>query len=95
VHIGVTFALNRDAARDFQKFTGEHVGTYLAIVLDGEMIACPLIMSAVPGKGVILGGGEEPDRLERARRLAAVLNAKPLPFSVKSTEARVRPLPSR
>lgn len=41
---------DRDA---FREWTGAHVGEVLLIVLNGEVVAAPLIKSAIPGTGII------------------------------------------
>jgi len=51
----VAFVLTPAAGQKFQKFTGEHIGAPLAIVLDNLVITDPIIEDAIPDRGVIRG----------------------------------------
>jgi preprotein translocase subunit SecD len=84
----VTFALKGQAAKDFENFTRANVRAYLAVVLDGQMISCPIIKSTIPGEGVIEGGFDRPGGLEEARDLSILLNAGALPFDLEYVENR-------
>ncbi len=84
----VTFELKPDAARVFEAFTRSHVKHYLAIVLDGKMITCPVIKSTIRQEGVIEGGFDKPGGLEEARDLSILLNAGALPFDLEYVENR-------
>jgi len=88
----VAFALQGKAATDFENFTRANVRAYLAIILDGEMISCPIIHTAIPrGEGVIEGGFDpstNPHGLEDARDLSILLNAGALPFDLEYVENR-------
>ncbi len=84
----VTFELQSDAARVFEDFTRSHVKHYLAIVLDGKMITCPIIRSTISQEGVIEGGFDKPGGLEEARDLSILLNAGALPFDLEYIENR-------
>jgi protein-export membrane protein SecD len=84
----VTFALQGDARKDMETFTRGNVRAYLAVVLDGQMISCPVIKSTIPGEGVIEGGFDRPGGLEEARDLSVLLNAGALPFDLEYVENR-------
>ncbi len=84
----VTFELQGDARKIFEDFTRGHVRHYLAIVLDGKMISCPVIKSTIPGEGEISGGFDHPGGLERAKELSILLNAGALPFDLEYVENR-------
>jgi len=84
----VTFELQSDAAKTFEEFTRSHVKHYLAVVLDGKMITCPVIKSTIRQQGVIEGGFDKPGGLEEARDLSILLNAGALPFDLEYVENR-------
>jgi len=84
----VTFVLRGDARKEFERFTRANIRVYLAVVLDGQMISCPVIKSAIPGEGVIEGGFDRPGGLEEARDLSILLNAGALPFDLEYVENR-------
>jgi len=73
------FVLSQDAARRFADFTGSHIGTPLAIVLDGKVLQAPSIKNQISDQGVIEG---QPSQ-EEAQDLALNLKAGSLPASVK------------
>lgn len=45
----IPFRLKAEAADKFAQYTASHVGQYLCIVLDKEVISCPQIQEAIPG----------------------------------------------
>ena len=52
----VSFVLTREGAQIFGDYTSTHVGEFLAIVLDGEVISSPRIQTAITGgSGQITG----------------------------------------
>jgi preprotein translocase subunit SecD len=73
------FVLSQDAAKRFSEFTGSHIGTRLAIVLDGKVITAPSIKSQISDQGQIEGVGSQQD----AADLALNLKAGSLPASVR------------
>ncbi|MFB3880191.1 MAG: protein translocase subunit SecD [Armatimonadota bacterium] len=84
----VTFQLKSDAARKFEEFTRSHIKHYLAIVLDGKMITCPVIKGTISQTGEISGGFDQPGGLEEANELKILLNAGALPFDLEYIESR-------
>ncbi len=82
----VQFELSRAGGRMFQRFTGQHVGDYLAIVLDGEVMSAPVIRDRIGARGQIEMGAGTP--LEEARDLALVLRAGALPAKLNVVEER-------
>jgi len=84
----VTFKLIGKAAKAFEDFTRANVRAYLAVILDGQMISCPIIKSTIPGEGVIEGGFDRAGGLEEARDLSILLNAGALPFDLEYVENR-------
>jgi len=73
------FVLSQEAARHFADFTGSHIGTPLAIVLDGKVLQAPSIKNQISDQGVIEGQASQ----EEAQDLALNLKAGSLPASVK------------
>jgi preprotein translocase subunit SecD len=90
---GVTFSLRDEAREAFYVFTRDHVDTYLAMVFDGELISCPIIRSAIPGDGVIIGDFDEPGGREEAEKLAILINSGPLPLDLECVESTTEQLP--
>ena len=82
----VQFELSRAGGRLFQRFSGQHVGDYLAIVLDGEVMSAPVIRDRIGARGQIEMGAGTP--LEEARDLALVLRAGSLPAKLNIIEER-------
>jgi preprotein translocase subunit SecD len=81
----VAFTLKSDGAKVFGDFTTDHVGQYLAIVLDKKVISAPVIKSAITdGQGVIQGNFTS----ESANALAVQLRYGSLPVPVKVVESR-------
>ena len=81
----VAFELNDEGAKIFKKYTNEHVGDVLAIVLDKQVISAPVIRSVIPnGRGVITGNFT----VDEARSLAVQLRygALPIPLKVIATD---------
>jgi protein-export membrane protein SecD len=79
----VAFEMQPDAAGRFEDYTANHIGQFLTIVLDGEVISSPQIQSAIPGgTGQITGDFT----FQEARSLAIQLQygALPVPLEVES-----------
>jgi preprotein translocase subunit SecD len=81
----VQFSLSRAGGRLFSRFTGQHVGDYLAIVLDGEVMSAPVIRDRIGAQGQIDLAGAP---IEEARDLALVLRAGALPTPLRIMEER-------
>lgn len=82
----VQFELTRAGGRRFAQFSGAHVGDYLAVVLDGEVMSAPVIRDRIGARGQIEMGQGTP--LEEARDLALVLRAGALPARINIIEER-------
>ncbi len=81
----VNFALNSRGARQFAKVTGENVGRFLAISLDGRISSAPVIQGKIPsGSGSISGNFTNSE----ASDLALLLRAGALPTDVYIAEER-------
>ena len=80
----IRFRLKPAAAQKFGDFTASHIGQFLAIAMDKEIISSPRIQSAIPdGSGRITGRFS----IEEARSIAIQLKygALPVPLSVVET----------
>ncbi len=84
----IDFELTPEGAAIFAKYTKEHVGDFLAIVMDGVVISCPRIQSPITeGRGRITS--EKGFPLEEARRIAIQLQYGALPVPLKVLQTRV------
>ncbi len=79
----IPFELNLDAAQIFADYTASHVGQYLCIVLDKEIISCPVVKDHIPGGRATISGKFT---FDGARQLAIQLRygALPIPLRVES-----------
>jgi preprotein translocase subunit SecD len=82
----VQFQFSRAGGRQFARFSGSHVGDFLAIVLDNEVMSAPVIRDRIGARGQIDMGQGTP--LEEARDLALVLRAGALPARINIIEER-------
>jgi SecD/SecF fusion protein len=75
----VEMNLDRKGAHQFAKVTGENIGRYLAISLDGKVNSAPVIRTKIPsGQASITGGYSN----QEASDLALLLRAGALPTDV-------------
>ncbi len=90
----VNFQFKGQGAKTFEEFTGAHIGQFLTIVLDNEVISSPVIRDRITGgRGQISGGFRD---LAEARDLAVLLRGGALPVPVEVVENRtVGPLLGR
>ncbi len=76
----VIFELREPAQSRFREFTRTHVSTWLAFVLDGDLLSCPIIKSEVSRVAM-----EVPERTSSAafpQLVAIMMNSGPLPLTV-------------
>jgi preprotein translocase subunit SecD len=74
----VGFSLTPDGAKAFGTLTGEHVGSGLAIVLDGSIVSAPKINSKITDSGIIEGSFTQ----KEVEDLSTVLRSGALPASI-------------
>jgi preprotein translocase subunit SecD len=74
----VGFSLTPDGAKSFSTLTGEHVGSGLAIVLDGQIVSAPRINSRISDSGIIEGSFTQ----KEVEDLSTVLRSGALPASI-------------
>ena len=82
---GVSMTMTPKGRSDFARVTGNNVGRYLAIVLDGEISSAPSIRERIPSGSASITGSFT---VEAAKDLAIVLRAGALPAPVKIVEER-------
>ncbi len=82
----VSFSLNPEGGRRFEKLTAENIGNSIAIVLDNRVISAPRVESRIPAAsgGIIRGRFT----VEEAEDLVVVLRAGALPASINYLEER-------
>ena len=80
----IEFEFDSVGAEKFADLTENHIGEFLAIVLDGELYSAPRINSRIAGNGEISGGNMD---MDEAMTIANVLE-NPLETPVKIDEMR-------
>jgi len=80
----VQFDLVPTAAEKFGEYTQSHIGTPMAIVLDGNVMSAPTIRARITDSGVIEGNYS----VEEAEDLALILRAGALPAEIVYLEER-------
>jgi preprotein translocase subunit SecD len=80
----VQFDLVPSAADKFGEYTSSHIGTPMAIVLDGNVMSAPTIRAKITDSGVIEGNYS----VEEAEDLALILRAGALPATMVYLEER-------
>jgi len=80
----VSFTLNSDGSRRFERATGENIGKNLAIILDGQAISDPVINGKISDSGIITGIGDQ----READLLALSLRSGALPADILILEER-------
>ena len=96
----VQLTLEPAAAAEFESWSAAHIGELFALVLDGEVISVPTIMSAIPDGVLQVSFGAEGGWPEaEATNLVALLASGRLPhpvseISTNATQATPTPAPS-
>jgi preprotein translocase subunit SecD len=80
----VAFNLTNEGGRKFGKFTGDHVGENLAVVLDNKVQEVAVIKSQITDNGTISGRFTE----EETKDLSMTLRSGALPAGIKYLEER-------
>ncbi|MCB9435651.1 MAG: hypothetical protein H6673_01495 [Anaerolineales bacterium] len=75
----INFEIADDASEVFAAFTQSHIGSSLAIVLDGQVLSVPIINARIDGFGVIAGDFTE----EETKTLAIQLQSGSLPVGLE------------
>jgi len=80
----VNFSMTPDGAEKFGKLTGDNVGRFMAIVLDGKVVSAPRINSRISDSGVIEGSFTQ----EQVQDLVTALRSGALPAGIEYLEER-------
>jgi preprotein translocase subunit SecD len=80
----VSFSVEASSADKFGQYTGSHIGTPMAIVLDDNVVSAPVIRARISDSGIIEGGFD----IDEAEDLALKLRAGALPAKVTYLEER-------
>jgi len=80
----VNFQLKPNAAEKFGTWTGAHIGTQLAIVLDSKIKSAPTVQAQITDSGEITGNFSQ----QEAEDLSLTLRSGALPASIKYLEER-------
>ena len=80
----VSFSLNAEGARKFSRYTSQHIGDLVAIVLDDKVHSYPRVQSRISDRGQITGSFT----LQEAGDLALLLKSGALPASMTYLEER-------
>jgi len=81
----VAFEFDRAGGRRFSNFTTQHIGDYIAIVLDDQIVSAPVVQDRIGASGVINMGNAD---MVEAADLALVLRAGALPARLEIMEER-------
>src|SRR5262249_22181595 len=80
-----SFNLSPDGGRRFARFTGDHVGDKLAVILDNDIVSVATINERIEDSGSIMGLGSEQEASDLARYLrSGSLPARVTPLSENS-----------
>lgn len=75
----VDFAFKGPVGTDFATWSGNNVGNYFAVVLDGKVLEAPFIQSAITTGQASLGNFSS----DEAKELAGILRSGELPFPLR------------
>ncbi len=84
----VGFTLSPEGNKIFGEYTKDHVGDFLAIVLDGVVVSAPRINAHITGSGQITSGNPAGFGRQEAEDLAIKLKYGALPVPLKVIENR-------
>ena len=88
---GVSFNLNAEGAKAFEKATSDFIGQAISIYLDDELISAPTVQTVIAGgSGIITGSKSESseDSYNWARNLAMLIQSGALPMDIAEVETR-------
>jgi preprotein translocase subunit SecD len=79
----IDFTLRAEGKQKFAAYTAQNVGTYFAIVLDGQAISVPVIKDSIPnGQVQITPGALGGFSLAEAQNLVTIVQFGQLPFPI-------------
>ena len=74
----------------FADYSRTHVGSYLAIAIDGVVVVAPLIQNEIPGGDIEVSIGQNAGlSAEELSRLVAIIRIGPLPVPIREIAAAV------
>lgn len=86
----VDFVLKPDGTRLFADYTANHIGSYFAITMDGDVLSAPVIQNAIPNGDIeITGGGLTGFDATHAHGLVALIGSGELPVPLVLTSSAV------
>lgn len=88
---GVSFELNKEAAKAFEEATAENIGEAISIYLDDELISAPVVNEVISGGSGVISGDENEstdDSVEWANNLAMLIQSGALPLDIEEAETR-------
>jgi len=80
----IAFELTKEGSQIFGKYSGSHIGDYLAIVMDKTILSAPVIRAKITDKGIIEGDFT----LDEAQNLAIQMKYGALPVPLKVVDVR-------
>jgi protein-disulfide isomerase len=84
----VAFGFNDASIASFAAWSGQHVGDYFALVLDGKAVTVPFFVAPITdGKGKISGFPSA----DSAKELAAIIRSGPLPYPLAEQSSQENP----
>ena len=66
--IGITIFLNKDSKDGLNEYTSKHIGEFLGIVIDGELVTAPKIIVAISSGKIQVGEFEPTDAISIVKR---------------------------
>jgi predicted SprT family Zn-dependent metalloprotease len=72
----IAFSIVDSQTQEFSDFTASMVGRKMAIIVDGKLIAAPIVNDRLPGKGIISGGSQGWSAEEADSLIAQIQNAE-------------------
>lgn len=86
----VDLELSPQATLLFAEYTRDHIGGSFAIVVDGTVLAAPLIQSEIRDGRFVVAAGDGGFALDDARRLIAFVASGPLPVQIEEVSTVLR-----
>lgn len=87
----VVLVLRDEARSAFASFSRDLLGKRLAVVVDGKVLAVPIVQSEIPGPEVQITLGPSRADAEQAQVLGSVLGHEPLPSRLELVGERTLP----
>ena len=88
----IQLTLTDEGTKIFAQYTERHIGTYLSIVMDKQVISSPVINGAITNGKVPIKGKFTPDEVNK---YVIQLKSGPLPFNVTMTAQLMNPRPDK